>query len=152
MTTTTTLKAGTVLYHGTAEPDFEEADDDLDGPAWLTDSPAVAERFARRNASGPDSRPRVLSYTLEVDVELHLIRSKADTTALEEEHGISFFGVEEMRDTVVNSGIPGWVIPNNYPEGADILIVDTGVLRYMKTTVLDEPLQAPTQARGMRPR
>lgn len=141
MSQMTTLKAGTVLYHGTAESDFDESDDSLDGPAWLTDSPAVAERFARRNASGPDSRPRVLSYTLEVDVELHLIRSKADTEELTAEHGISFFGVEEMRDSVADSGISGWVIPNNYPEGADILIADTGSLRYVSSFSLEEPAQ-----------
>lgn len=144
----TILRAGTVLYHGTAEPDFDESDDGLDGPAWLSDSPLVAERFARRNASGSASRPRVLSYTLEVDVELHLIRSTVDIEMLAEEHGISFDGVEEMRDSVSDSGIPGWVIPNNYPEGADILIADTGVLRYVQTAVLD----VPAPARRMRPR
>lgn len=145
----TTLKAGTVLYHGTAMTEFEEADDHLDGPAWLTDSEAVAERFARRNAQGSDSKPRVLTYTLDSDIELHLIRGRADLDELTEEHGISFNGVEEMRDTVSDAGIPGWVIPSNYPEGADILLADTGALRYESTRALDEE---PVVERARRPR
>lgn len=139
----TTLKAGTVLYHGTAMSEFEEADDHLDGPAWLTDSEVVAELFARRNATGGDSMPRVLTYTLEVDVDLHLIRGLDE---LSEEHGISFGGVEEMRDSVTDAGIPGWVIPSNYPEGADILLADTGALRYESTRALEvEVVAAPAR-------
>ncbi len=137
-----TLKAGTVLYHGTNSPDFDEADDGLDGPAWVTDSEAVAERFARRNL-WVNARPRVLSFVLEEDVELHLIQGRADMEDLQEEHGISFEGVEDMRDSVTDAGIPGWVIPNNYPEGSDVLLADTGALRFVSTRVLEPEPEAP---------
>lgn len=143
-----TLAAGTVLYHGTSSSDFDEQEDGLDGPAWLSDSAVVAERFALRNQS-EGCRPRVLSFVLEEDVELHLIQSAADLSMMSEEHGISFDGVEEMRDTVIDSGIPGWVIPNNYPEGADILMANTGALRHESTRVM-EP--APASRPRMRPR
>lgn len=142
-----TLRAGTVLYHGTASADFDEQEDGLDGPAWLSDSPVVAERFARRNQF-EGSRPRVLTFVLEQDVELHLIESTADLQALSEEHDISFDGVEEMRDGVYSSGIPGWVIPHNYPEGADIMLADTGVLRLESTiTLTAQPAVAPKRMR-----
>lgn len=141
-----TLPAGTVLYHGTSDPDFDEVEDSFRGPAWVTDSPEVARRFAKRNEFS-DPRPRVLEFVLEEDLELRLIRGRADMVELEETHGISFAGVEDMRDTVEASGIPGWFIPNNYPEGADILIVDTTPLRHVKTEALDEAQAAPSRMR-----
>lgn len=143
-----TLTAGTLLFHGTSSTDFDEQQDGLDGPAWLSDSEAVAERFALRNQY-EGSRPRVLTFVLEEDVELHLIRSAADLSEMAEEHDISFDGVEEMRDSVIDSGIPGWVIPNNYPEGADILMANTGALRYESTRAIES---APTNRPRMRPR
>jgi hypothetical protein len=148
MTAFKTIPAGTILFHGTSSGDFDEDNDHLDGPAWLSDSEVVATRFAQRNHA-PGEKARVLHFVLEEDVELHLITGQHDLEDLAEEFGIDFGGVEEMRDSVSYSGIPGWVIPNNYPEGADILLVRTGALRLEKSVPLKPPEPAPR--RRMRP-
>lgn len=127
-----TLKAGMQLFHGTDNDDFEEAEDRLNGPAWLSDSKAVAQYFATRSG-GWGGTKRIITYTLAEDVKLHHIRSGREMLNFSEEHNIDTGGVEEMRESVEDAGIPGWVISSNYPEGDDILIVDTGVLDYVQT-------------------
>lgn len=131
----TTIKAGTVLLHGTNSVDFDERYESLRGPSWLTNSRTVAEYFARRSVE-EGATPRILSFRVTEDLELHEIRSPRAMQDFAEEHGISLTGVEDMRDTVETSGIPGWVIPNNYPDGDDILIADAGSLEHFETLTL----------------
>lgn len=128
-----TLKAGTALYHGTSA-DFEEAYEDLDGPAWVSSSKAVALHFAKRSNSG--GVPRIIEYVLTEDLELPDIYSSREMQDFAEEHGIELGGVDEMRDSIAMSGLPGWILPHNYPDGDDILIVHTGALEFRSTQAL----------------
>lgn len=130
-----TLKAGTLLYHGTDCDDFEEKADSLDGPAWLTSSRSVAERFASRSG-GWGGQKRVLVYRLTEDVELPEILSSRGMQELADEHNLDLNGVEAMRESVANAQLPGWIIPNNYPDGDDILLVNSGSLDYVETLSL----------------
>lgn len=129
------IKAGTLLYHGTDCNDFDEASDPLNGPAWLSSSLAVATHFASRSG-GWGGVKCVAVYRLTEDVELHHVTSARQMQALAEEHGLELCGVEEMRESVEASGIPGWVIPKNYPNGDDILIANTRALDYVRTELV----------------
>ena len=129
-----TLKAGTILYHGTDNDDFDEAADGLDGPAWLSQGLQVAQRFAARNSWG--GQKRVIAYRLTEDVTLPAIYSREEMEELAEEHNIDLSGTEAIRDSFANSSLPGWVIPHNYPEGDDILLQFTNALEYQSSTPL----------------
>lgn len=126
------LPAGTVLFHGTDNDDFVEAEDSLGGPAWLSRSRSVAEHFARRSG-GWGGRQRVVEYVLSASIELCLIVDARGLQTLARKHNIDLSGVEGMRESVERSGLPGWIIPNNYPDGDDILIVSTDVLDFVQT-------------------
>lgn len=79
------------------------------------------------NRSGRGGRKRIIGYVLAADMVLDAMQELAS------EFGLDLNGVEEIRGSVQRVGLPGWVIPNNYPDGDDILIVDTGVLEYRGT-------------------
>lgn len=127
------LRAGTELFHGTNCDEFDEANDVLCGPAWLSRSPQVAQYFATRSG-GRGGQARVIRYVLGEDISLPEITSPNDLAELAEAYSLELTGVEEMRSSIEASGLPGWVIPNNYPEGDDILLVDTRTLHYVGTT------------------
>ncbi|WP_321935305.1 hypothetical protein [Paraburkholderia sp. J8-2] len=129
----TVLKKGTALFHGTDCDDFDETTESLNGPAWLSSSRGVAQYFATR-PGGWGGTKRVIEYALAEDLELHLVSSQRAMAQLADEHDIAVTGVEEMRESVEASGIPGWVIPGNYADGDDILIVRTDLLDYVGTT------------------
>lgn len=126
-----TIKAGTLLYHGTDNDDFDEASDQLEGPAWLSRGLPVAQRFAARTGWG--GQKRVITYRLTEDITLPEIFSRHEMEELAEEHNIDLSGTEAIRDSVANSSLPGWVIPHNYPEGDDILLQFTDALEYQST-------------------
>lgn len=128
-----TLKAGTLLYHGTDQSNFDEQSDGLEGPAWLSNSVSVARFFATRNAGG-GGPTRIITYRLTADLKLHEIHTRDELETLAEEFGIDLEGTEAIRDSVYASGIPGWVIVGNYPEGDDILIANTSALEYVVST------------------
>ena len=129
------LKAGTTLYHGTDNPDFDDEGSNPHGYSWFSTSRAVAERFARRSG-GWGGNKRVIRYYLTADVALHEIGSRTARDEFAEEHNINFSGVEEMRESAEAAGIPGWIIPSNYPDGDDILLGDTSLLDHAETTVV----------------
>lgn len=128
-----TIPAGTILFHGTSDEDFFELEDSLNDGSWLSDSEQVAEYFAKRSSG---NSPRVIQYELTEDVEVFLIESKQDLGDLSESHGIRFDSAEDMRDSALDAGIPGWIIPKNYPTGADILITNTGCLEFLSVKSL----------------
>lgn len=132
------LKAGTRIYHGTDNSDFDEDSSSPHPYSWFSTSHTVAERFAKRSG-GWGGTQRIIAYELTVDVALHEITSAAQRQEFAEEHHIDFSGVEEMRESAEAAGIPGWIIPANYPDGADILIGDTSTLDHVETTVLAYP-------------
>lgn len=126
---TTLLPAGLILYHGTDNDDFDPSEDNLEGPAWLTSSFEVAKKFASRTRCG--GRSRVFQYVLGDGLEVPDIRSSADMAKLAAKYNLDLSGTEEIRDSVADSGLSGWVIPQNYPDGDDILIVNTHVLDFI---------------------
>lgn len=130
----TCIKEGSVLHHGTSA-DFDERTTELEGPAWFSSSPSVARVFALRR-SGADGSPRILRYRVTQDVELPEILSAADLEELAEEHNLSVYGPEEIRESIRMSGLPGWIIPYNYPDGDDILLVDTSILEFIDSETL----------------
>lgn len=129
------LPKGTFVYHGTDNDDFDDEYDPLDGPAWVTTSESVAQNFVR-NRSNWGGTKRIIKYRLAEDVYLPLIQSRYEMTELAEEHGICLDGVEEIRDSIMMSELSGWWIPNNYPDGDDILLKDTSLLDHVSTTLL----------------
>lgn len=131
----TVLPKGTILYHGTSADDFDEACEDLRGPAWFSRQKSVAERFARRFAG---ASCRIVVFQVTEDVSLYEILHQRDMQELADEFDISLCGVEAMRESVEYSGIPGWVIPYNYSDGDDILIVNTDVVGYLRTEQLEK--------------
>jgi len=119
----------TTLYHGTsAEEDF----DIPDGPAWFSDDWGVAEEFV---AWHPGSRPRILEYKVVREPKLFVWHRHEDLDALydesDEEMADYWRGeqpwrdmeTEELVEEVGRAGYDGWNIPNNYPSGADIVIL-----------------------------
>lgn len=131
---TVKLLKGTLVYHGTDNDDFDEQEDGLDGPAWVSRSYSVAEKFGSRNSWG--GTKRVITYVLGEDVELPEIQSARAMQQFAEDHGLDMSGTEDLVQSVLDSGIDGWVIPNNYPDGDDILLVSTSCLDWQATTAL----------------
>jgi hypothetical protein len=140
-----TLKAGTTLYHGTDNSDFEEESSNPNPYSWFSTSRTVAEQFAKRSG-GWGGPKRIIEYRLSEDLALPEITSTREMQAFAEEHEIDLSGVEGMRDSAEVAGIPGWIIPANYPDGDDILLGGTHLLDYVGTTLLDVPAAAPTSS------
>ncbi len=131
------LARGARLYHGTSvDEDFSIPN----GPAWFSDAEDVAEYFQTWH-TGP--RPRILPFWVSDSPKLLLVHSDADFRAFEDEHDeeLSGCGSGEMAEIVCRAGYDGWIIPNNYPEGADIMLCDPE--RWLTT-------EAPTPRRGRR--
>lgn len=131
------LPAGTTVYHGTGSVDFNERVEFLDTPYWVSDSQSVAEWFAERNGGAEDGyRPRVIEYKTTEDLKLLLIHGRETFDAIEEQYGISMEDPDEMADAVCRMGYEGWTIPDNYADGADIVICHWA-LSYVDTTPVE---------------
>lgn len=118
------LPVGTMLHHGTGWP-FDP--DDIEDAAWFSRSASVAKHFAERSG-GPE--PKVLVYRMDREMTLPLIGGASDFSSFCEEHGIRPYSAEDMADGVRRAGLPGWIIPDNYPDGDDVLIVGTSSLSF----------------------
>lgn len=115
--------AGETLYHGTAsEEEFEHDSDAPDGPAWFSDSASVARRFSRWHYR-PGSSPRVLLYRVTQDPELFVWEYEAQMDELLGENWRDM-AVPELADAICDAGYDGWIIPHNYPDGADIMLCE----------------------------
>jgi hypothetical protein len=116
------LPAGTVLHHGTATAeDFAVPR----GPAWFSDGPKVAERFAR----GSSVRPRVLSYRTERPLRLLRLGGWPDLYALGDRIWPGWSDREEQDPREVASylcerGLDGWWLDDgDYGvHGADVML------------------------------
>jgi hypothetical protein len=115
------LEPGDVLFHGTSSEEPFEADQETpDGPAWFTESEAVAQRFTDWSG-GP--RPRILAYRVLAKPRLLLWETDADIGKVIDEDYISEYDNRELAEAVCDAGYDGWTCPNNYPEGgADIML------------------------------
>lgn len=122
------LPAGTELFHGTSTKGFLVPR----GPAFFSDTYSVAKYFTDWH-QGKHKRILRLEVTDEIP-KLALIESKEDFDNLAEEFGVEAEDNESRIDLVRMAGFDGWIIPNNYPDGADILILEPA--RWLK--FLDE--------------
>lgn len=112
------IKAGTMLFHGTDDDDFHPSE--ISGPAWFSTDNDVADKF--RNGG------RLLAYRLKADLKLPLITSGEEMEEFAEKFHIDRMSSEDVRDSAKKAGIPGWIIPDNYEPGDDILICDLSIL------------------------
>lgn len=116
-----------MIYHGTSGPAFE-VDDYLEGPAWVTESRAVAKNFA---IGRHQKNPRILVYKLLRDVELLLADHVDVFSRLYEVMGGDADDVSndtrELVEMVCDAGFDGWTIPDNYPDGDDTMLCDPPV-------------------------
>lgn len=114
-----TLSTGDVLYHGTGgEDDF----DIPDGPAWFSTDRRVAESFSDWHEG---YNPRIKTYEVASPVELVLFHDRVDISEFFEENGLwdhENYGAGELAEELCKLGFDGWIIPNNYNPGDDILI------------------------------
>ncbi len=123
------LHSGTVVYHGTSL-EFDETYEALDAPFWVSDSMTVAEEFVTWNEG---NHPRVITYKTAQDMRLVLINDRNDILELGERFGIDMYSPQDMASDVC-SMLPGdgWIIPYNYPSGADIMLCFFN-LEYVRT-------------------
>jgi hypothetical protein len=118
---TATIEAGEILFHGTSsDSEFEIPN----GPAFFGDTFSVARNFSTWHEEGGD--PRVLRFEVDKDIpNLALIESGKDFDRIAESLGLEPSGETQDRiDMVRDAGFDGWIIPNNYPDGGDILLFD----------------------------
>lgn len=113
------LPVGTALFHGTSAKGFLIPR----GPAFFGDTYGVAKTFINQHKGGKAKRVIQLEVTEEIP-KLALITEKTDFDRIAEEVGIEVGENTESRiDLVQMAGYDGWIIPNNYVDGADIMIL-----------------------------
>lgn len=114
------LPVGTDLFHGTGSKEKFKMPH---GPAFFSDTFSVGRYFATWH-EGP--KPRVLRFEVTSEIpRLVIIESKEDFDRLAESVGMEVGeSTEERVDLVCSAGFDGWIIPNNYSDGADILLCD----------------------------
>ena len=113
-----TIPAGTMLFHGTDDDDFHPSE--ISGPAWFSTDNDVAANFVNGG--------RLLAYRLKTNLTLPLISSAEEMQEFSERFHIDRSSSEDVRDTAKRAGIAGWIIPDNYEPGDDILICDMSIL------------------------
>lgn len=113
-----TLQVGTILYHGTSE-EFEPSE--LESPAWFSRAKSVADRFQGWNGAPLAT----LEYRVTRPITLPVIFGADKREEFGEKFGINFDSAEDMRDSMLYSGLPGWVIPDNYGTGEDDILLVT---------------------------
>ena len=119
----TSIPRGTILYHGTSAADEFDV---LTGPAWVSDSEAVAREFV--TWAGGDGPGRVLVFEVMREIPaLALVTDEASMNQLRNE-------VDPDGETVTPTELAervcdeynGWHIPNNYPSGSDTMLCKPG--------------------------
>ncbi len=126
------LHQGMTVYHGTRS-DFDEEVESLDAPFWVSDSPQVAREFIMWNEG--DGSPRIITYQTTRPLKLVLINDRYDFQKLEDSFSIDIYSSGEMAAGVCGLGTDGWIIPNNYPSGADIMLCSFD-LEYLRTEII----------------
>lgn len=112
------LRRGTRLYHGTqAEDTFGVPT----GAAWFSNDREVAQHFADwKNEFG--GRPRVKSYRVARAASLVRFADRDDLEKWFERRGARPGDSEGMAYDVCRAGYDGWIVPDNYPTGDDIML------------------------------
>lgn len=120
MAETRSLPVGTDLFHGTSVKGFKIPR----GPAFFSDTYGVAKNFVNWHRGG--KKPRVMRFEVTDEIpKLALIESKEDLEQIAEDLGGEVREDTQSRiDLVRMAGFDGWIIPNNYPDGADIMLLE----------------------------
>lgn len=110
------IRRGEILYHGTSS---KENFDIPDGPAWFSRSEGVAKNFAGYHSG---SFPRINKYLVirQIPRLLTIFQKKDFENALGEDYPT--WESNDLAQSVCEAGYNGWVIPNNYPNGDDIML------------------------------
>lgn len=135
-----TIPAGTHFFHGTSSPFFDERADDLDAPAWVSDSYHTARNFVTWHdyEEAEDPHFRVIFYKTTAPLTLLLFENRSDIEEFEDITGLDLAGTIEFAEGVCDLGFDGWHIPHNYPDGgSDTLICRPNVLQYQDTEVVE---------------
>lgn len=111
------------LYHGTNES-FHPAD--LRTPAWFSDIPEATDFF--QTWRGGAGKPHRKVYVVTAPLRLLKIVDNEDMDRLQEVAGIEDIG--DLSEWVLRQGYSGWIIPDNYNPGADIMLGTTEGLTY----------------------
>jgi len=122
-----TIQEGTVLYHGTSV-DFQGTQ--IRTPAWFSDAETVARWFALRFGD----TGRVLTYRVTAPIQLPAFSGKGQFQEFAEAFHVDIRGAEAMRETIGPAPVPGWIIPDNYQGGADILLSERPVIEFQDET------------------
>lgn len=121
---TQTLPVGTLLYHGTDSKQWNPKTTQIESPAWFSQSRSVAEEFSTwHDDSFNKAKPIVAEYHTTRPIELVVINNSADLERLREKYGIEEETPREMAEEL-SRHIEGWIIPNNYIDGDDIMVCD----------------------------
>lgn len=120
---TQTLRPGTRLYHGTSG-DFHPAD--LRTPAWFSDIPEATDFFQTWNRG--DGKPHRKVYIVTSPLRLLKIVDNDEMSELQERAGTD--DINDLADWVLRQGYAGWIIPDNYNPGADIMLGSVEGLTY----------------------
>lgn len=136
------LRPGMKLYHGTSAP-FPEQDEDLDAPAWVSDSWEVAHYFT--NWHGAQANLRVIEYRLKTPVKVWKITNRQDLDRLAQRYLGTQAGESFDHYELAEALDGGWIIPKNYPTGDDILLSDPSVLEYVATHPVNQRKKADVQ-------
>lgn len=111
-----TLPAGEHLCHGTSSRERFRIPDP---PAWFSDSPNACTYFERR-WEGPC--PRTLWYRTTTDLRLVELTSRWAFDRIGERLGVGMDDPEDAAVALCAAGASGWIVPNNYQPGDDIML------------------------------
>ncbi len=138
----TSIPLGTRVYHGTSSPTRFQA---LEGPGWVSRDRRVAVAFVARH---PGPRPRILVYEVARRQRLRVFKDGAAIDRFMRSRAVILeegddYSVEEIVEEVCGAGYDGWLIPGNYPDGGDdIMLCDPArVLRYVLEEAVDGELE-----------
>lgn len=92
----------------------------------------MASHFCTEWNPGP--RPRILVLRARTNIpNLARIKSSDDFEVYARYDYRIGGGSEEMAEAICSAGWNGWYIEDNYPDGDDIMLCDTGWLEYVET-------------------
>lgn len=141
---TITIRRGTNLYHGS---NAEWNGSNPNPPFWVSDSRDVAEWFA--TWKDDDGEPTLYTYQADHDLTLVAMHDRSDMEEVAER--LHLDGADDptefAEEICRHLGLDGWIIPNNYQTGADIMLCNPRQqLRMVDTDLLEEVI---TEARAM---
>jgi hypothetical protein len=126
------LPAGTELYHGTSAEDWNEVDEDIQPPFWVTEVEDDARYFVDWN--GQEGQARMLHYRNTEPLKLLLFHNRNDMTDFSEHTGIEFDSTFEAAEDICARGFNGWIVPGNYQYGgSDIMLCSSANIEYIGT-------------------